>query len=154
VTTIIDLDNCIADDAWRIPRIQWQHSDPDRRYHDYHLLAAFDSCANHDLFEGNDNVVILTARPILFKAATEEWLRRNGVRYKHLIMRNNDDHSHSKDLKRAQLGWMRSHYGVPWSFIAAAYDDREDVVEMYRELGIPGHVRRIHDVCAYTPPKK
>ena len=41
---ILDLDNCIADDQWRISRINWQHKDPMRRYHDYHSLRMMMSC--------------------------------------------------------------------------------------------------------------
>lgn len=151
---ILDLDNCISDDGWRIDRIQWQHKDANRRYHDYHSLAPFDQSGNRDLFVGVENIVILTARPLLFKAATKEWLRREGVAYKHILMRNNDDHRPSVELKRSQLQWLRSHYGVPWSFIECAYDDRVNVVEMYASLGIKACVRAIHDICAYTPPEK
>jgi phosphoserine phosphatase len=28
---IFDLDNTISNDAWRIDRIEWQHTDPTRR---------------------------------------------------------------------------------------------------------------------------
>lgn len=150
---ILDIDNTIANDGWRIPRIQWQHDDPMRRYHEYHSLSAFDQAGNHDLFVGRSDVIILTARPVHYRSITEEWLRRNGVNYEILIMRNDDDHSHSKDLKRKQVGWLRSLYEVPLDSITCAYDDRLDVVEMYRSIGIHALVRGIHDVCAYTKPE-
>lgn len=153
---ILDLDNCIADDAWRIPHIHWQHRNPADRYHDYHALAAFDALGNEDLLfgarAGADEVVIFTARPVLYRAPTEEWLRRNRVPFKHLIMRNNNDHRPSLELKRTMLHWLPEVYDVPWASIIAAYDDRPDVVEMYRKHHVPGRLRAIHDVCAYTPP--
>lgn len=150
---ILDIDNCIADDRWRIPRIEWQFSDPNRRYHAYHSLAPWDEPGNRDLFAGRTSgIAIFTARPTLYNAATREWLARAGVRWTHLLMRNTTDHSHSIDLKAKQLQWLLSEYGVKHSEIEAAYDDRPDVVEMYRAAGLRAEVRAIHDVCAYTPP--
>lgn len=146
---ILDLDKTISNDAWRIQHIQWQHKDPNRRYHDYHILAGFDECRNKELFEGRDEIVIFTARPVMFRAITVEWLARNGVAWTHLLMRNGEDHSHSVDLKERQLNWLVSHYDVPLSKISHAYDDREDVVAMYKRRGVPATVRRIHNVSAY-----
>ena len=152
-TIIVDLDNCIADDSWRIPRINWQKRDPLERYHDYHSLAAFDKVCNEDILSGVSQSVVFTARPTMYHAATEEWLRRNNVPFKHLIMRNNNDHRPSLELKRTMLHWLPELYDVRWSSIAAAYDDRADVVEMYRKHHVPAFVRSVHEVCAYTPPE-
>lgn len=148
---ILDLDNTVANDSWRIPRIQWQHKDVNRRYHDYHLLAGFDECRNQELFEGRTEIAIFTARPVMYRAITEEWLKRNGVFWSHLLMRNDSDHSHSVDLKERQLDWLLSHYKVKFSDITHAYDDREEVIAMYRRRGIPATMRRIHNVSAYKP---
>ena len=152
---IVDLDNCIADDAWRIPRIDWQKKDPLERYHAYHSLSAFDEVANTDIFDrAGFEVIVFTARPVLYRPATEEWLRRNGVPFKHLIMRNNTDHRPSVELKRQMLFWLPELYGVQWKDIFAAYDDRPDVVDMFRRNGVDAYVRSIHDVCAYTAPER
>lgn len=150
---IIDLDNCIADDAWRIPHIHWQKSNPMERYHDYHSLSAYDQAGNSFLYDNaQGEVIVFTARPVLYAPITHEWLRRNGVNAKHVIMRNNNDHRSSLELKRHMLHWLPELYGVTWSEISAAYDDRPDIVEMYRKHGIWAHECRIHDACAYTPP--
>lgn len=151
---ILDLDNCIADDAWRIPRINWSKKDPGARYHVYHSLAAFDRPGNEDLFSDGSEAIIFTARPALYRPATEEWLRRHNVPFKHLVMRNNNDHRKSVDLKREMLHWLPELYNIAWSSVAAAYDDREDVVEMFRRNHINAHVRAIHGVCAYTNPNQ
>lgn len=152
---IIDLDNCIADDSWRIRHINWQKSNPMERYHDYHSLSGFDELCNRDIVDqiGVSNI-IFTARPTMYRAITEEWLRRNGVQYKYIIMRNNNDHQHSAALKRQMFYWLPGLYDVAWTDIVAAYDDRPDVVEMFRAHKIDAHVRSIHDVCAYTPPQQ
>lgn len=152
---ILDLDNCIADDGWRISRINWQKTNPLERYHEYHSLSAFDRPGNTDLFsEAHHDVIVFTARPVLYSAITHEWLERNGIRAKHVIMRNNDDQRSSVDLKRNMLHWLPELYGVPWGEIVAAFDDRPDVIAMYKKHNIAAHLRCIHDVCAYTAPKK
>ena len=155
---ILDLDNCIADDAWRIPRINWQKADPFERYHDYHLLSGFDAVGNEHLLEGvragRERAIVFTARPVAYQAVTEEWLRRRGVPCARLIMRNNNDHRPSVELKRKMLHWLPELYDVPWSAVSAAYDDRPDVVSMYREHDIQAHLAAIHAVCAYTQPNQ
>lgn len=150
---ILDLDNCISDDLWRMSRIAWQHTDPTRRYHDYHSLAPFDNLRNAHLVD-NARVrhVVFTARPKMFRAATSEWLIRNNIEFEHLIMRNDDDHMPSVRLKAKQLTWLLELYGVRHSEILDAYDDRPDVVEMYRQHGIDAHVAAIHSTCAMTAP--
>ena len=151
---ILDLDNTIANDGWRIPRVNWQKTNPMERYHDYHMLAAFDEAGNKDLFLNTEHeIVILTARPVLYAPATIEWIGRQGIKPLAVIMRNNDDHCHSKDLKRKQLGWQLSLYGVQQEAIVGCYDDRPDVVAMYQEHGLHAEVRSIHNVCAYTVPQ-
>lgn len=153
---IIDLDNCIANDAWRIPKINWQKSNPMERYHDYHSLSGFDKPGNLEIFvEHRDAVVIVfTARPVLYHAITEEWLKRNRIPFDYLVMRNNADHRHSLELKETMLKWLPDAYNIKLEWVVAAYDDRADVVEMYKSHGIDGRRREIHNVCAYTAPTK
>lgn len=153
---IVDLDNCIANDSWRIPKINWQKANPMDRYHDYHSLSAWDELGNTDIFEAHPGarIIVFTARPVLYAAITQEWLKRRGVNYDHLVMRNNNDHRPSIDLKRTMLSWLPQIYGVGLDEIVAAYDDRQDVVDMYRSHGITAHRREIHNVCAYTAPHK
>lgn len=150
---IVDLDNCISDDAWRIPKIDWSKKNPLERYHEYHSLSAFDALVNEDIVtRPGQRAIVFTARPVLYRAITEEWLRRHDVPFDHLVMRNNDDHRHSMEIKRQMLHWLPEHYGVSWKRIAAAYDDRQDVVDMFRRYDIDAYVRAAHDVCAYTDP--
>lgn len=148
--TILDLDNTICNDEHRIKHIQWHHQDPFKRYHNYHLLAGFDAPGNVQLFRGRDSIIVLTARPIFYRPITEEWLKRNGVNYDVLVMRNDNDHTHSRDLKRKQLNWLPHLYDIALSDIQHAYDDREDVIEMYKEHGVPATRVFIHQTCAYT----
>lgn len=156
-TVILDLDNCIADDAWRIPSIDWSQSDMMGRYHDYHSLAAFDKVANTDLFEelsAENRLIIMTARPVLYRAATEHWLDTNGVGYDILMMRSNADHRASAELKESQLHRAILDFGLITNEVICAYDDRPDVVAMYRRNLVNAEVRAIHSICAYTKPSE
>lgn len=152
---ILDIDNCIADDSWRIPRINWQTDNPIWRYHDYHSLSGFDMAHNHELYiNTRHDIVIFTARPIMYQAITIEWLKRHGVGYEVLMMRDMEDHCHSVELKQKQLNALFENTSVKAADIVGAFDDRPDVVQMYRKFGIPADVRFVHDVCAYTKPEK
>lgn len=148
---ILDIDNTIANDAWRIPHIRWAKTNPEERYHDYHALAPFDAPGNEHLFRNTEHAIALfTARPTTHAAATREWLRRVGVRYEHLLMRNVGDHRPSCVLKLVQLDWLVTLYDV--HDVVCAYDDRADVVAAYRDAGLRAERVAIHDVCAYTQP--
>jgi hypothetical protein len=163
---IFDLDNCIADDSWRIKQINWAASDPDLRYHTYHLLCGFDISRNwlriRECQRAGLGFIILTARPTSVAAITAEWLMRQDIIPHAMMMRNPGDHRHSAAIKRWQLEQLVAHYddyGVDPSAIVRAFDDRPDVVEMYRAARDSGlvpnlepEVLAIHDVCAYTPP--
>lgn len=151
---ILDLDNCIANDAWRIPFIDWNEKEPFKRYHKYHSLAAFDMVGNHDLFSKHFGaIVILTARPEIYRHTTEHWLRVHGIGALHVVMRQpSHEGLPSFILKERQLLDFLQINQLPLSAIECCYDDRSDIVNMYRELGFNAEVRRIHDICAYTQP--
>lgn len=147
---ILDLDNTIADDGWRVKAIQWQHEDPTRRYADYHLLAAFDHVGNTDLLTKPLANLILTARPVAYRAITLEWLRRKGIIADHVLMRNNGDHRSSAQIKQEQLQHLALFYDITPGQILHAYDDRQDVVDMFRRNGILSSRRPIHGEDAFT----
>lgn len=148
---ILDLDNCIANDGWRIPRIRWSDPHPFRRYHEYHLLAPWDVAGNRDLFEGREErILIFTSRPVHYRRATEEWLERAGVQVKHLLMRRDTDYRSSAAVKAEQLRWLPEYYGIELAQITCAYDDREEILRVYRAAGVRAERRWLHDVCAYT----
>ncbi len=156
---IFDLDNCLADDSARIPLIDWSAANPEDRYRAYHEACANDPCpvTSRALFArwtagGSRVPIFLTARPVSVHVLTVEWLANHlHVHNPILLMRNIGDHRPSRELKRAQLHDLRDHYDVVFDWIAMAFDDRPEIVEMYREEGIAATCVRIHDLCAYTP---
>jgi hypothetical protein len=45
-----------------------------------------------------------------------------------------------------------TEYGVDLAQVTAAYDDREEIIQLYQSRGIPGKLLKLHDTCAYTNP--
>jgi hypothetical protein len=140
---LLDLDNCISDDEWRINRIK-QIEVCDEKYHDYHSLGAFDNYCNKDIvvsaIENDYSIVVVTGRPELYRAATEYWLAMNGIKIHSLLMRPNGDHSSASTLK----------FDMVFDFafkenIIMAYDDRQDVIDAYSMIAIPAQRRFIHN---------
>jgi len=147
---ILDLDGCISDDRWRRHLIEPRDNEvvkKKRLFDDYHQLSAFDKLCNTHLLHLllGQEAIIFTGRTVKFRAITQEWLRRNSVPVKHLLMRNNDDHRPSPELKRTFLEWLGMLYEVPRNQIVCAYDDREDVVAMYKEFGLPAFCVSINE---------
>lgn len=146
--TIFDLDNCLADDGWRIALIDQFEDDNWKKYLRYHLMSPCDEPANVERLPPHpQRVAIFTARPVFFFAQTRDWLRRVGIEHNWLLMRNNDDLRGALAVKRTQLAWFTSgdYEEVSITNIVRAYDDREDIVEMYRAQGIEAEVLRAHN---------
>lgn len=153
---IFDLDNCVANDAHRIPLIDWKQQNLELRYAAYHAACEQDEPCNLALFRrvaDVNHICFFTARPVAVYEKTIVWIReRLGCKDFTLHMRNNGDHRHSLALKTEMLGHLLHDQATPLECIIGAYDDRPDIVEMYRLTGIDARVLAAHDVCAYTPP--
>ena len=126
---IYDLDSCVSDDRWRL------HLLPD--YDTYHFFCPNDAPANKEIWPKNLDEfapIIITARPEKFRVFTEKWLKEHGFLYVEMYMRDNDDLRSSPDLKRSAVKKLLDEYYDPK--ILMAYDDRDDVLAMYKTLGI------------------
>lgn len=152
---LLDLDNCIADDHWRHVHIDLRKTG-DARFETYHSLAAFDRAETawmDDFPEiAEARAIVLTARPSKWRAMTQEWWNRvvvpqSGLQLSpSMIMRPDGNTMHSVELKKMMLGWVldpNTRYLYPGEEIVGAFDDRADVVAMYREHGIAGHAHAI-----------
>ena len=146
---ILDLDNCLADDRWRIAEIDWTDSDLFRRYIRYHQLSAFDELGNAVLAHCAYRNIIITGRPEFFRSVTTEWLKRKRIPHEFLLMRANDDTRSSATMKRGAVIRLNLDHGINFENVECAFDDNEQVVEMYRALGLTAQVSAIHDVSVY-----
>lgn len=143
---IIDLDNCISNDEWRMKLIRDEGVHPWERFYDYHQACYLDEYQNGDVvtnLQRNHTLIVFTARPELVRRDTVVWLRQNRIPVEVLLMRPNDCHTTSVALKEHMLLSLdQSVYDV-----RVAIDDRTDVLGMYADNGVP-QCRRvfIHNV--------
>lgn len=156
---IFDLDNCLADDRARIQLINWAETHPEKRYAAYHADVGNDPVGNYEAFTTATLLcqpIFITARPhtvgkVNVREATLGWIRDQlGFVDPILLMRNVGDHRPSVQLKQNQLASL-GEWDVRLEDVVAAYDDRHDVVEMYRGHGIHSIVLAIHSEDAYSP---
>jgi uncharacterized HAD superfamily protein len=142
---IFDLDNCIADDEWRLHMIRGEsESDNFQRYREYHENCGDDVCripvsddrqsTHYMIMSGEYDVVIITARPVEYSDLTEEWLLRNGIEYTHLLMRQKGDFRSSIMVKFDAIVKTND---LRVEDIELAVDDRLDILNMYSQFGIP-----------------
>jgi hypothetical protein len=152
--TIFDCDNVLSDDAWRIPLINWKQASMWARYNPYHLASAFDEVGNKPLLKGlhADQVLIFTAMPEEYRVLRQLWFHHKRIGFNKIYMRPDKNHEHSAALKRWMLYRAYEEFGIGPANIAMAYDDREDVIAMYKEEGVTAELICIHNVCAYTAP--
>jgi hypothetical protein len=139
---VLDLDNCIADDRWRVRLINPAHADP---YHNYHTMASRDAVGNRHLFERTPHeIVICTGRPDTYRTLTASWLAFNQILVRDVLMRPAGDTRPSPEMKWALLfRYMvqREHDG---GRCVMAYDDRADVVAQYHRMGLPATRAWLH----------
>ncbi len=142
---LCDVDNVLSDDSWRVRFISWHKPDPHERFHGYHSAALLDSAYNLHLLARDDaRVFLLTSMPEHYAYIREAWLRQYGVRYERVLYRSRNDHRSSVEVKRSMLNQLRDE-GVPLRETIAAYDDRQGIVQMYIEEGLPGIHIQIND---------
>ena len=148
--TVFDLDGCLSDDSWRLPLIGHHPNAEDHDgYDEYQSSLHLDKFVNkHHVdraIERGDTIIIVTARPERYRDETSKWLIKNNIPYYKLYMRREGDKDKSPEVKKKAIAnFIKSHF-VPIENIYAVYDDREDVIEAYKELGIQrAYLLRIH----------
>lgn len=133
-TIILDLDGCIADDRHRHHLINRDAGD--KAWDIYHEACYADSLINAGcikLCQALEIIpTIVTGRPYSVRSKTMTWLWDvAGLSEYALLMRSDADTSSAPDLKRKLITGLSS------PDIICAFDDRPDVLAMYREYGIP-----------------
>lgn len=159
---IWDLDNCLSNDAWRLSKVNWTTENMDDRYAAYHEDCDRDAPGNLAIYAAVRLVrepVFFTARPDAVRTKTRRWITHHLGEVAPLIyMRGDRQNLSTVQLKRRML--VNFLNGVGRAMTATricansivAFDDREDMVEMYRAAGIQATQLKIHNVCALTPP--
>lgn len=78
-------------------------------------------------------ICIVSGRSDVARNATLDWLRRHGIHYSVLFMREQGDHTPDHELKRQ---WLNSLTSKQRRRIVCVFDDRKSVVDMWREEGL------------------
>jgi phosphoglycolate phosphatase-like HAD superfamily hydrolase len=77
-------------------------------------------------------VIILTGRPESIEKATEDWLKKYEIEYDQLIMRNRSSY-----FLKAPIYKKKVYETIIKSDVFCAYDDEEEIIQMWNRLGIP-----------------
>lgn len=141
---LCDIDHVLADSAWREPLIEesWDAfhaaSEKDEPVPDMvRMIGA--------LFNENFQIIGLTTRPEKWRQLTQAWLVRHCVWIDEILMRPYDSFAKSPELKVALAVQRFGTQEALANEVALVLDDREDVIEAFRALGVTAlqvHVRR------------
>jgi len=141
---ILDIDNCISDDQWRLSFINpSSHMKKGRDYlrcfDDYNSLSGFDKC-HKEHFAAHIKVapvtIFVTSRPEKYRALTVVWLQRNGLSSNPLLMRHNSDYRKSVITKSELIdNYLTAREDIARSQVIA-FDDHPEVVAAYQKLKI------------------
>ncbi len=131
---VFDMDGVLADASGR------QHL-LERPYRDWD--AFFEACGDDPLIDEVGvllhaldpalHVVLLTARPMRVQRQTLGWLKRMGLRWDLLIMRDYGDYGASREFKRRTVAELRQAGLEP----QLAFEDDRRNVAMFRAEDIP-----------------
>jgi hypothetical protein len=78
-------------------------------------------------------MIILSGRDSVCREITEEWLEKHNIKYDLLIMRKKDDMTKDAIIKK---GFYEEYIKGKYN-IVGIFDDRNQVVEMWRSLDLP-----------------
>lgn len=131
---IFDLDGTLADNNHRQHLLEGDHQDWDSFFEacdkDKPIMPVID-CAR-SLFYGGHRIYILSGRSAKVQQKTEKWLDDHKVPFNKLVMRPEENYIPDEELKWKMV---KDHIGNP-NRIQAVFDDRQKVVDMWRENGI------------------
>lgn len=95
------------------------------------LIAILD-----ELVYSGHKIILLSGRRDSTKEVTEEWLERYEVLYHYLFMRSSDDSRDDKIVKKELLDQVLETLRITKDDILCVFDDRNKVVQMWREEGL------------------
>lgn len=140
---IFDIDGCIADCSHRLHLIE---GDVKKDWDGFFDRVDGDSPILHNLLllsllaAKGAYIVLMTGRPESTRGKTAEWFGNLGpdVTYHMMLMRPTGDYRPDDQVKREMVRFLR---GKGFEIIMA-FDDRQNVVDMFIKEGIPClHVR-------------
>lgn len=138
---ILDLDNCVSDDSHRIDILATKPRN-DAVWDAYHGRCLLDKPANKAVWENRSDIIILTGRPNDYFLHTKAWCEMHGLKFYWIIMRHVGNVQSASELKKHWASYLLKTSGV---HIDIAYDDRPDIIDAYKQLGIKAEILKAHD---------
>ena len=132
---IFDIDGTIADLSHRLPHIQKEPKD----WRSFFATVVDDTPIVHviklaiDVHLAGAKIIYVSGRSDECREATEDWLQRHGLPEGKVYMRKEGDHRPDHQVKVELLAQLRADGHNP----VMAFDDRNAVVKMWREIGVP-----------------
>lgn len=132
---IFDIDGTLADLTHRLHHIQKQPKD----WRSFFASVSDDAPIIHtiklaiDVALAGATLVYVSGRSDECRAATEDWLRRHALPEGRVYMRKEGDHRPDHQVKVELLTQLRADGFNP----VMTFDDRNTVVKMWREIGVP-----------------
>lgn len=158
---IFDLDGCISDDSWRSSRLPDMNCTPGPApvaFDFYHAgcgddapLAIGATILREAINDGHF-IIFATARPQKVIEMTSKWIQRHFFIQPNkdfmIMCRPDDDASSSVVLKSKMIDFLQQWQAESDRRVIGAYDDRDDIVEMYSRRHIDA---RVLDVNGLRP---
>ena len=131
---LVDIDGTVANGDHRLHHIQ---KEP-KAWDDYFLECGKDAPIEHMRavvigLSAHARIVYVSGRSDLVRQQTIDWFDQHGFPCDALYMRKQGDHTDDDKLKIQLLAQLRADGFEP----IMAFDDRDQVVRMWRERGIP-----------------
>jgi len=142
---VVDLDGTIADQTHRVGYVlnkQWDEYHSQSKYdlpfpEIVEFLKRFNQSVPHG-FASRLEFICLTGRNAKFRAQTLEWLRRYEIEPDELLMRPDGDFTPDHKLKPTMLAnYLEVNLDHLKEEVLFVMEDRERVVEAWRNLGVP-----------------
>ena len=133
---IVDVDGTLVDVSGIRHYVTAGHKT--RNFDDFHKASAVCPAIPDSLswVEGQRargrKIIIVTARQRQYEHLTRVWLRKWGIHFDELHMRDTGDPRPDSDVKRDILAQIRERYDV-----REAIDDNPSVIALWRSEGIP-----------------
>ncbi len=133
-TYVFDMDGTLALVDHRRKLLQGKNPD----WHSFNKASLFDppnepvSQVLRALFSAGYQIWIVSGRSDVAEFETRGWLTKHNIPFHHLLMRSASDNRADDVLKK--------EWALKYKFaesVLAVFDDRNSVVQMWRDLGIP-----------------
>lgn len=133
---LVDIDGTLADCSHRLHFIQKKPADWDGFFADCSKDSPIREVVDtvQCLARGGARIVLVTGRSDVIEEKTSEWLRKHGISFLTMYMRKAGDHREDNVVKAEILQEIAEDW--PDDHIVGVFEDRKQVVDMYRSHGL------------------